>query len=166
MTLYEINQNIESALERMFTEVDEETGEVKDELVTELAELNIARDEKLEAIGCYIKNLQAEAAAILEESKQLKARFEQKAKRVEYLKNMLTEDLLEHGEMKKEFTKVAYSFRKSKQVVITDEDSIPPMYIKAKVEMVPDKTAIKKAIEGGETVTGAQVVENQNIQIK
>ena len=85
---------------------------------------------------------------------------------MEYLKNMLTEDLLAHGEMKKEFTKVAYSFRKSKQVVITDEDSIPPMYIKTKVENAPDKTAIKKAIEGGETVTGAQVVENQNIQIK
>ena len=93
MTLYEINQNIESALERMFTEVDEETGEVKDELVTELAELNIARDEKLEAIGCYIKNLQAEAAAILEESKQLKARFEQKAKR-EQLGDAIRENIL------------------------------------------------------------------------
>ena len=30
----------------------------------------------------------------------------------------------------------------------------------------PDKTAIKKAIQAGEDVTGASLVENRNIQIK
>ena len=30
----------------------------------------------------------------------------------------------------------------------------------------PDKTAIKKAIQAGQDVTGASLVENRNIQIK
>ena len=64
MTLYEINRNIEDILNRMFEEVDEETGEVNPEIVTELAELNEARDMKLDNIGAYIKNIDAEAKAI------------------------------------------------------------------------------------------------------
>ena len=67
MTLYEINRNIEDILNRMFEEVDEETGEVNPEIVTELAELNEARDTKIDNIGAYIKNLDAEAKAIKDE---------------------------------------------------------------------------------------------------
>ena len=102
MTLYEINRNIEDILNRMFEEVDEETGEVNPEIVTELAELNEARDTKIDNIGAYIKNLDAEAKAIKDEMDALKKRLDQKKKRIESLKEYVAQDLLAHGETKKE----------------------------------------------------------------
>ena len=58
------------------------------------------------------------------------------------------------------------SFRKSIQVQIDDEAALPADYVTTTVTTKPDKTAIKKAIQAGEDVTGASLVENRNIQIK
>lgn len=166
MTLYEINRNIEDLLNRMFEEVDEETGEVNPEIVTELAELNEARDVKLDNIGAFIKNLDAEIKAIKDEMDALKARMDQKKKKVEKLKEYVAEDLLAHGEMKKESPRAAWSFRKSKAVEITDETLLPSDFIVRTVETKPDKKAIKEAIEADSEVPGAVLVERQNIQLK
>lgn len=166
MNLYEINKNIEDLLDRMFEEVDEETGEVKRELVTELAELNQARDEKLDNIGCYLKNLQAEYLAIKAEITNLKDRLQSKENKIERLKAYVAQDLIAHGESKKESARVVFSFRTSKSINVTDEDKLP-VYLKTeKVEWVPNKKAIKEAIEGGEEVAGAEIIVNQNLQIK
>ena len=39
-------------------------------------------------------------------------------------------------------------------------------YIKEKIELTPDKNAIKKAIESGSDIPGALLVTKQNLQIK
>lgn len=166
MTLYEINRNIEDILNRMFEEVDEETGEVNPEIVTELAELNEARDMKLDNIGAYIKNLDAEAKAIKDEMDALKKRLDQKKKRIESLKEYVAQDLLAHGEAKKESPRVVFSFRKSKAVEVTDESLIPKDYIISKTETRVDKVEIKHAIDAGCEVPGAELVERTSLQIK
>ena len=74
MHLYEINAEIESAIEAMMANADPETGEVRQEDLDKLGELQIARGEKLEAIGCVIKNKKAEAKAIKEEADALTKR--------------------------------------------------------------------------------------------
>ena len=56
MTLWEINDNIRKAIEQGF---DEETGEIFD--ASDLEALQIQRDEKIESIALYIKDLTAEA---------------------------------------------------------------------------------------------------------
>lgn len=164
MTLYEINQEIEAAIAAMFDEVDEETGEVKPGTVELLNQLQVARDEKIENIGVYIKNLTAEAAAIKAEEKNLKARREAKENRAERLKKYLTDQL--GGENWTKSAKVSLTFRTSSPVEIDDESKIPEQYMKVKTEMAPDKTAIKKAIDAGEKVPGAHIGEKKNIQIK
>ena len=166
MTLYEINQQIEQLLIRMFSEVDEETGEVSEDVMTEMAELNIAREEKLDNIGAYIKNLEAECKALKEEEDALKERRTAKEKKLDRLKNMVTQDLLAHGETSKESTRVKFSFRKSESVSIEDERMIPFEFGETKTVFTPDRTAIKKAIKDGIDVPGAVLVTKQNIQIK
>ena len=47
-----------------------------------------------------------------------------------------------------------------------DEKALPADFVVETVTTKPDKTAIKKAIQAGEDVTGASLVENRNIQIK
>lgn len=166
MTLYEINRNIEDILNRMFEEVDEETGEVNPEIVTELAELNEARDTKIDNIGAYIKNLDAEAKAIKDEMDALKKRLDQKKKTIDRLKEYVAQDLLAHGETKKESPRVVFSFRKSVAVEITDETLLPKDLIVTTVETKPDKTKIKECLKEEQEVPGAVLVERMNIQIK
>lgn len=166
MTLYEINEQIADILERMFDEVDEETGEVNLDLVEELTDLELERDTKLENVGAYVKNLESDIKALKEEIESLKRRLESKQKRAEYLKGLVAQDLLARGEKKKEFTKCVFSFRKSEQVVITNEAMIPKNLMRQTIKTEPDKVEIKNLIKVGHEVPGAELVEKQNIQIK
>lgn len=51
-------------------------------------------------------------------------------------------------------------------VVIEDEAKLPKKFIKKKTTEVPDKTAIKQAIESGVSVKGAYLKASKSIQIK
>lgn len=164
MTLYEINKEIETAIEAIFNSVNEETGEVDEALVHILEDLNVQRDEKLENYGCYIKNLTAEAQAIKAEEERLADRRKTIENKVERMKVYVGTIL--NGEKWDKSSKVAFSFRESKKAVIDDESKIPPIYVKVNTTTTPDKTAIKKAILDGCTVPGAHVEINNNLQIK
>ena len=71
MTLWEVDKRIRDILENGM-HIDEETGEVL--LPEDLDSLNIERDEKIEGIALYVKNLKAEADAIHTEIYRLKDR--------------------------------------------------------------------------------------------
>lgn len=165
MTLYEINQEIARAIEAMFDSVDEETGEIREGTAEIFNQLQMAKDEKIENIGIYMKNIQAEAELIKNEEGALKERRERKEKKFERLKKYLTDNL---DGKPWESPKVSLSFRTSHPVEIDDESKIPAKYMKApKVEdPKPDKTAIAKAIKAGETIPGAHIEEKKNLQIK
>lgn len=165
MTLYEINEQMLNILGLMDLEMESD-GEISVDLEKALNDLKQTREEKLEAIGCYIKNLEAECKALKEEENALKARRGAKEKKIERLEEYIKNDLIMHGEKKKEFTKVSYSFRKSTQVSITDEDAIPKIYKEECIEWNPVKAEIKRALQLGEDVPGAELVDYQNLQIK
>ena len=71
MTLFELND----ALRNFNLEIDEETGEILN--AAELDALEMQRDEKIENIALWIKNLKAEAEAV-----KMKAEAEAEAKRL------------------------------------------------------------------------------------
>lgn len=165
-SLYEINRNIEEILDRLYEEVDEETGEVPEDILMELADMQEERKIKLDNIGAYIKNLEAEAAAIKAEEDKLKKRRDAKSRKADRLREYLTEELLGHNEMKMETSRVKFSFRPSESVEIRDEAKIPKEYMKEKITYSPDKTSIKKAIKAGEEVDGCALIKKQNLQIE
>lgn len=165
-SLYEIDRTIESILERMFAEVDEETGEVSQGILDELDQMQAARAEKFDNIGAYIKNLEAEAAAIKTEMNNLKERLESKLRHVERLKEYVANSLLSNGEKKMETPRVAFSFRSSERVEIIDKDQIPKKYMVKKVTFDPDKTEIKNMLKSGHKIKGCELVQRQNLQIK
>lgn len=151
MNLYEIS-------EEMLNCVDAETGEVDTDKLDELAML---RDEKLESIALWIKDLKAEAEALKAEKLVFAARQSAAERRAESLKNYLTGFL--HGE-KFKTTRCAISFRKTESVKITNELELPPEF--TTVEIKADKNAIKQAIKNGQTVQGAEIVEGISCSIK
>ena len=158
-TLYEITDKYLKVLDNL--EIDEETGEILN--AEELDELSGAFEEKSEAVACYIKNSEVFIGDL---KANLAKRRKQTEKRIDYLKNVLTACLDAAGRDKVETTKVRVSFRKSVVVSIDDEKALPADFVVETVTTKPDKTAIKKAIQSGQEVSGASLVENRNLQIK
>ena len=157
MNLYELNR----AIADFDLEIDEETGEVLN--LAGLDALELERDEKIENIALWVKNLTAEAAAIKAEVQNLTKRQKAAENKAERLKDYLMDNLA--GE-KFKTPKVAISYRTSEAVEITDEDLIPEEFLAIKTEYKPDKKAIKDELKAGGEVEGAELVKRTSLQIK
>jgi hypothetical protein len=168
MRLYDIENGIIEILERGFNDACvNEDGEIDFDLAQQFLEaLEGEREEKLESIALYIKELRNESFAIAQEEVKLKNRRQAKEKKAERLEEYLKSSLLGFGSKKFETPRVVLSFRTSKAVVVTDESKLDKKYMKAKVVVTVDKTAIKDALDKGEVVEGAAIEEKQNLQIK
>lgn len=163
-SLYDIDNMVYTVLENGLI-FDEETGEVLfDE--ENLTALEMARNEKLEAVALYIKSLEAEAEAMKAEAKKLADRREAKERKAERLRSYISNSMQALGDTKLETAKVALSFRKSESVDVYEPALLPSEYTKTKTTVTPDKTAIKAAIKAGQEVAGATLEVKQNLQIK
>lgn len=153
MNLFQIDEEIMKC-------VDMETGEIIDS--AKLDELQMDRDIKIENIACWIKNLTADAEALKAQKQAFADRQKAAENKAESLKRYLSSYL---DGQKFSTDKVAISFRKTSSVNVTDLTQIPEQYLKF-ADPTPDKTAIKKAINDGVVIVGAEIVEGQSISIK
>lgn len=168
-SLYEIDSTLLELIEHGFTVdcVDMETGEIDEEKIKQyLINLPIEREKKLEAYGCLIKNMNAEAEAIREEEKALYARRKAKEKTVERLKSAVVASMMVQGERRFETSKILFSLRKSESVDVPDATKLPEQYQNIKTTIDADKTALKAALKAGEIIEGAALVVKENLQIK
>lgn len=161
-SLYEISADFLSALESL--EVDPDTGELLN--ADQFEAISAAFDEKAEATALYIKNLNVFISGAKAEEAALAERRKAAENRVERPKGFLASAMQTVGRDKVETAKAKISFRKSTQVQIDDEGALPVDFVTTTITTKPDKTAIKKAIQAGQAVAGAVLVENQNLQIK
>ena len=153
MKLYEIDEAILAC-------IDQETGEIIDP--EQLDALQIERETKLENVALWIKDLTAEAAALKAEKQAFAERQKAAETKAESLKKWLADALA--GE-KFKTTRVAVSFRKTKSVAVSDIWALDESFIKY-AEPTADKAAIKKAIEAGQEVNGAFLVEGTSMTVK
>lgn len=161
MKLYEIDNAILNL-------IDEETGEIKDYEAFE--RLLMAKEDKLEGMALWYKELCAEAKAIREEEIKLAARRKVAENKAESLKTYLT-TMLSGDKFKT--ARVACSYRASESVEIQNESEfIAKMlesgnneYLTIKAPEI-NKTAIKAALKEGKEVDGAWISKKLNIQIK
>ena len=159
---------IDNAIANFEFEVDEETGELLN--AGDLDALQMAREEKLESVALWIKELDAEAAAIKAEKQSLDERMKAKEKQRDSLKKYLDNAL--RGE-KFETARCKVSYRKSQSVEITDEAAFggwatkyAPQLIRETIKREPDKAAIKKELKDGVEIAGVKLVESQNLSVK
>lgn len=164
MTIYQIDNDIQNVLEVM---VDPETGEISDDALAELTRLNIDRQNKIENIALYIKNLLSDAAAIKAEEESLYQRRKGAESNATRLKKYLS-DVMPGETM--ETARVKISWRKSTQVKIDDESDFISRYSESGYLTYKDptinKNAVSNALKSGEELLGASLVTNQNIQVK
>lgn len=155
-TLYELDK----AIADFELEVNED-GEVLN--IDELDELNLAREQKIEGISLWVKNLEAEKEAVKHEKDNFADRERRLGKKIDSLKRYLTYAL---DGQKFSTPKVAVSFRKSESVLVKDKYLIPDNYMNLSVVREPNKTAIKNALKRGEEIMGVELLEKRNISIK
>ena len=161
MSLY----NIDAAIMAL---VDPETGEIMN--YDAFAALQMEREQKIEGMALWHKNLVAEAEAIKAEEKKLAERRKDLEVKAEKLKGYLHEAL---GGEKFSTPRVVCTFRASQGVEIQDEAAfIRTMQENMHFEFLSykpptvNRTAITKAIKEGQTVEGAELVSRNNISIK
>ena len=152
-TLYEIDAAILAC-------VDLETGEIID--AEQLAALQLEREQKIENVALWYKNLLSDAVQYAGEEQAFRLKKQRAQAQAEKLKAWL-HDALQGN--KYQSTRVNISFRNSSSVVVDDVLNLPPRFVTFK-DPVPDKMAIKEAIKNGETVNGAHMENNQSIIIK
>lgn len=162
MTLYQITQEYEAALNAITTDPD--TGEVIG--MDALDAIQGTFEEKIDNTACYIKNQQALASALAQEAKALTDRKKAIDNKVERLKANMTAacEALERDTV--ETPRCNVSFRSSTSVEVLDPYLIPLAYTSREETVKVDKKAIAKAIKDGITVEGAVLVAKNNIQIK
>ena len=135
-TLYEIDEEILNC-------VDMETGEIID--VERLGQLQLAREDKVEGIALWIKNLLSDVDAIKSEEEKLAQRRKANENKAKNLKEYLSKFL--NGQ-KFKTPKVSISYRKSESVEVTDLSKLDDDYLKF-AEPTVDKTKVKKALKAG-----------------
>ena len=152
MNLYEINKAMQEC-------INLETGEIDLEL---FEKLQLEKDEKIENVALWIKNISSDVEGMENEKKAFEERIKASKNKIISLKAYLEMTL--NGE-KFQTAKCSITFRKSKSVEVTDILKLEKDYLKY-ADPTADKTAIKKAIESGVIIAGASLVENLNVQIK
>lgn len=146
--------------------INQETGEI-DPVVFEQLKLNGEElKEKALATAIVYKQLMSDYMALYEEEKNLSQRRKRIEKSAESLKNYLSDCLVVANltEEKLSNTKAVISFRKSEATNIIDENIIPERYKVVKTTIAVSE--IRAVLRTGIEVPGAELIENQNIQIK
>ena len=152
--LYEIDLGILECL-------DAETGEIIDP--ERLDALFMERNQKIENVALWVKNLLSDAEAIKAEKEALADREAKCRKKADDLKIWLAKAL--EGQ-KFNTARCAVSFRKSTRLEVLDPDSIPAELMVETITTKPDATRIKALLKEGNLVGGCRLVENLNTQIK
>lgn len=133
----------------------------------ELNCLNLERDEKLEQLCLWIKNLRAEAEMVKAEAKNLTDRAKKLTNKADNLERYVAGNL--DGKPFKT-SKVNVTWRKSESVSIPDESVVPDRFMNIEVVRKPVKANIKKYLQeaeaNGEEVVWAKLEKKNNIGIK
>ena len=162
MNLYEID----NAIEQAFTQaIDPETGEINEEYMKRLDELEMQRDQKVENIACFIKNLRADAAALKAEKEALQKRQKAAEAKAESLTRYLSAYL---AGAKFSSPKASVTWRKTTRVEMdpgVNILSIPNDYLRFKDPEL-DKTKAAAALKAGEIIEGLHLEESQSMTIK
>jgi hypothetical protein len=154
--------NIDAVLYEVYSQIENNGGEINLELEAALEISEAERLTKGEGYVYVIKQLKSQTELLKAEAKRLLEIAKQYENSADKLADRLLESVIAHGQIKTAF--VTISSRKSKSISITDESLLEAEFMRIKTE--PNKTAIKEALESGQEVQGALIVENYSLNIR
>jgi hypothetical protein len=161
--LYEIDAAILAA-------VDQETGEILDP--EKLDALQMEREQKLEGVALWVKDLKAEAEAVKAEADKLTARKKSLENKIDGLKNWLIY-ALDGGRLQTPRCKVYLTH--NQRLAVADEPGLVEYLMNSLTyreqflkfsDPELKKDAIKKALKEGTIIPGASLEETEAVVIK
>lgn len=150
----------------LLSAIEANDGEITPDIEQALAITEDQFAAKATDYGLAILNLEAMAKA----AKAEKERLAGLQKFYENVSNRLRSalcgamDVLDHPKV--ESPSVRLFLRHTTATEVDDVTKLPDEFVTTKIEDVPDKAAIKKALQEGRDVPGAHLVENVSLQIK
>lgn len=164
MKLYELT----AAYNRLQDDI--ESGNIPEDAIADTLEAVQGEfDEKVDNIACLIKNLKTEAEGIKAEEQALAERRRIKENRIKSLTEYLSEALISAGKRNLETARNALSFRRSYTLEIDDENAFKIMHRDLCTVITTvniPKKEITDRIKSGFEVSGAELVEHQNLQVR
>ena len=158
MTLFEMTSQVNALYELLQNE------EIDEQVFLDTLEA-IGTEEKIEGYCQVIKELQGDLDKYKAEADRLTARMKTAKNNIDRMKESLLAFLKASGQDKVKAGTFAVSIGTSKATNILDEALIPTEYKTPQPDKI-DKTLIKRAIESGITVAGAEIVINESVRIR
>lgn len=165
-TLYQIETDYSELLNRLDELCASDCVAVEEiESLDKLLEINQAEfTQKADAYAAVIGQKKARAEYLKSEAKRLQRMAQAEEAAAEILKERISHAMTAHGLEKVETAHYKLGWRKSSRVEIINLEDLPLAFVRVKHEA--DKTAIKKAIEAGQTVDGASLSEQKTLSIR
>ena len=170
LNLYGLKDEYLKLYEEFTNSIDSETGEVDIDVAERFEAVQATFEEKAVKTAYPYMALNDDTKRLDELIDKLTAEKKRLERRRDQVKAYLSGACISAGVTKITGDYANISFRKSKSVVIDNEEDLPEEMFRVKVEKKPDLTAIKAAIEkteaNGVEFVGAHIEEKLNIQIK
>ena len=159
-SLYELTQDFETVINMLYTDVDEQT--IFDTLESIEGEI----EDKADGYAKVIRGIESDISGLKSEEKRIKERRQALENRISLMKKSLEEAMRTTGRVKFKTSLFSFGIQKNPvSVEITDEaKALGSCYVKQKTEI--DKTAIKEAIQNGEQLDFAQLVQSESLRIR
>ena len=160
MTLYEMSNTAKQLYELL------ESGDIDEQILLDTLE-SIGASAKLEDYVHVLKSFEAEVTMIEAEMSRLKENKRLLENRMEHMKSKMIEYMQATNQKSAQAGTFKIRLNESKSCEIEDESMIPMQFMReipAKLE--PDKNAIKKALKGGERVSGASLKTSYSVTAK
>lgn len=164
ITLYEIAQEYRADLEKL-AELDLDEQTLTDTLDSMGGELQV----KAQSVACFIRNLEATAAAIKEAEAAMAARRKALENRAARVKDYLLASMMVAGVDKIECPLFRMTVRDNPPAVEVYEPELIPAQFMRQPEPPPpsvDKAAIREALKDGQDVPGCRLTRGKSLQIK
>lgn len=167
-SLYELSKEVKALEDLYLNSINEETGEIKDIAVIE--ELEVSLQEQIKNKGAGLIKMFRNSKLMLESIDIEIERLNNIKKRIkakdDFYNGYIIKNMEAMGIKKIETELGNLSLRASKSTEIYDEKLIDKRFITIETKEKISKTEIKKAIENGEEVQGARIVEKNSLIIK
>ncbi len=162
LTLYQLSADYRHALDALTEREDLPEQAIADTLEALEGEL----EDKALNVARYVRNLEAEAAAIAEAKKRMETRERAAVNQSKRLKEYLRFELERTG-LKPKAPDLALSVQKNPpSVSIDDEAKLPAEYLETITSTRARKQELLEALKAGQTIPGAQLSQSTRLVIR
>jgi len=157
MQLYKLTEEYAQAMAAMADDgVDDQT------ISDTLEGLQGAIEEKAKAVAAYLQNIKAESVAMKEAEARIAARRRVIDNKVARMQDYLRDEMTKADLPKLVTPEFSVTVGKPlKSVSIIDVELVDDEYLTTKVTIMADKKSIKKALDAGQEVKGAQLIDGK-----